>query len=634
MVRLQPRELKFLALLLCIGLAGVWPLPAAALDIFGLKLFEDDTAEQVIADPQPYTVDFRVSGAKDLQAQLQEASSLWTGRDEPASGAAGLLATARADYRRLVAALYAEGYYGGAVSITVDGREADDLPPDADLRDTAAIVVQIATGPLFRFGTTGIANPPPAAAIGTGDDALAFTPGNIARSGAIRAAARRAVEGWRLAGYPKARLAGQDVTADHATRRVDVTLKIDPGPKAVIGAISVDGATDVDAGFIVRQSGLTPGRLYNPADIDRARTRLVDLEVFSVIRIEEAEAVTPEGALPLTIIVQERKPRRVGVGATWSSTDGLGTEAFWLHRNLFGEAERLRLDARLAGIGYPVDTADFNYLFGATFTKPGIFTPETAFVANLTAEHNVLERYTETAISGRLGFTHDFSEEITTEFGINAKRSRVEDPVYGVRDFTLAGLYGGTTFDSRDDAADATQGFYANVLAEPFYETQFGNAALRMLAEGRAYFALDPDKRFVLAGRLKAGGIIGAPVAETPPDKLFFAGGGGSVRGYPYRSIGVEGPGGAVTGGKFLTEASAELRARVTENLGVVGFVDAGYVTAETFAGLAEGTRLGAGLGLRYYTGFGPLRLDLGLPLNKRPGDPDYALYVGIGQAF
>ena len=120
---------------------------------------------------------------------------------------------------------------------------------------------------------------------------------------------------------------------------------------------------------------------------------------------------------------------------------------------------------------------------------------------------------------------------------------------------------------------------------------------------------------------------------EIPPDKLFFAGGGGSVRGYGYKSIGVPGPGGIVTGGRYLLEASLEARYKVTNDIGVVGFVDGGYVAADTFPGLDD-LRVGAGIGLRYYTGLGPLRLDAAVPLNKHAGDPDYALYVGIGQAF
>jgi translocation and assembly module TamA len=156
---------------------------------------------------------------------------------------------------------------------------------------------------------------------------------------------------------------------------------------------------------------------------------------------------------------------------------------------------------------------------------------------------------------------------------------------------------------------------------------------LRTTAEARTYFGFAEDDMFVLAGRLRAGLLLGPDLADIPPDRLFFAGGGGSVRGYGYRSIGVEGPGGTVTGGRYLLEASVEARVRINDEFGAVAFVDGGYVAADTFPGL-EDLRLGAGVGLRYYTGLGPLRLDLAFPLNGRPGDPAYAIYAGIGQAF
>ena len=135
------------------------------------------------------------------------------------------------------------------------------------------------------------------------------------------------------------------------------------------------------------------------------------------------------------------------------------------------------------------------------------------------------------------------------------------------------------------------------------------------------------------AVRLKIGSIFGAPISELPPDKLFFAGGGGSVRGYGYRTIGIP-VGDEITGGRSLMEGSAELRAKVTKAIGLVGFVDAGYVGEEPFPDFAGELKVGVGVGLRYQTGLGPIRLDLAVPLNRGVNDPSVAFYVGIGQAF
>ena len=138
----------------------------------------------------------------------------------------------------------------------------------------------------------------------------------------------------------------------------------------------------------------------------------------------------------------------------------------------------------------------------------------------------------------------------------------------------------------------------------------------------------------VLAGRVKVGTLFGSTIPETPPDKLFFAGGGGSVRGYAYRSIGVDLGGDEVVGGRSLLEGSAELRVRVSPSIGVVAFVDAGYVDPDSWPSFNGDVKIGVGGGLRYYTGLGPIRLDLAVPLEPQENDPSVAFYVGIGQAF
>lgn len=231
-----------------------------------------------------------------------------------------------------------------------------------------------------------------------------------------------------------------------------------------------------------------------------------------------------------------------------------------------------------------------------------------------------------------MGLTQYLFDQLTLDGSAYYERSLFEDD-FGTRNFSLVGLSGGLIWDARDNAQDATEGFYVNVTAEPFYEFYYGNPAFRTTAEVRGYLNVLGDKQLVLAGRARVGALVGPAIDEIPPDRLFFAGGGGSVRGYGFKSIGVDGPGDTVTGGKYLVEGSLEARYKVTNDIGIVAFVDGGYVAADELPGLDQ-LRIGVGAGVRYYTGLGPLRLDVAVPLNKRPGDPDYALYVGIGQAF
>uniref|UniRef100_UPI0040571980 autotransporter assembly complex protein TamA n=1 Tax=Devosia polycyclovorans TaxID=3345148 RepID=UPI0040571980 len=614
-------------------------MPANGFELFGIKFFEDQSevdADAVIVDPQPYFVTFTSSEGGAVEAALRNASALLADEAEPASGAAGLIAKARGDYRRLLAALYGEGYYGGTVSIRIAGREAASLPPDTDLPDPVDVTIAVTAGPLFRFGDVAIVNqaPPTADPYDQVDLPVlrGYGVGEVARSAVILRAEQLALEAWRQQGYAKAEIASRDVVADHATNTVAATITVNPGRLAAFGPVRVSGTTRMNPDFVAQQTGLAVGQEYDPDDLGRAQKRLDRLEVFRAARLEAAESIGSDGLLPYELIVEELPGRRFGVGATYSTVDGLGLEGYHLWRNLFGQAERLRLDARVASIAWPLDTAQFDYFIGGTFTKPGFYHPDVDLVATISAERTIYPKYTETSAGGRVGLSWFFSDELTFEGGASVEIARFDD-AFGTRDFHTAGLYAGVIYDGRDSSIDPTEGWYAAANIEPYFDLRGSNPGARLVVEGRTYFGFGENDPYVLAGRLKAGAVVGPALADIPPDKLFFAGGGGSVRGYAFKSIGVDDGRGNVTGGRYLLEGSLEARAKVTDDIGVVGFVDGGYVAADRFPGL-EDLRLGAGIGVRYYTGLGPLRLDLAVPLNRRAGDPDYAIYAGIGQAF
>lgn len=635
--------------LVALGLVmGGSTMHAHSFELFGIKLWgSKEEVDDTIGEPYRYAIEVSVAPTADEQDNeklLKGASTLWQDREEAASGAAGLLAKARGDYRRLLATLYSEGRYGGTISITIDGREAADLPPDAEIANPANIQLSVDPGPLFHFRETNIVNRAPPTD-NRKDHVVApekagFVPGEVARSGTIVQAGKLSVEAWRQQGYAKATLADRRVEAAHDQDVVDATLVLEPGGKAYYGPVSVTGTERMDPDYVAWMTGLEPGVEYDPDDIKKASDRLARLEVFRAARLEEAEKLGPNGSLPISVIVQERLPRRFGVGGSYSTIDGLGLEAYWMHRNLFGKAERLRFDAKVAGIGETFQPDELTYRVSAGFTRPGVFTPDTDFVSALIGEREVLDAYTRNAITAQVGFTRIFSDELSGRLYMNAGYAKFEDePLFrddpdADRTFITAGFLGGINYDSRDNKTNATSGFYGDVEVEPFYEFNYGNPAVRFVAEGRTYYALDEDARLVLAGRLKIGSIAGPSRSEIAPDKLFLAGGGGSVRGYEYRNIGAEEIDGDPVGGRSLMEASAEVRGKVTNSIGLVAFADAGYVGKDSMPDFSGDIKVGVGVGLRYLTGLGPIRLDVAVPLSPGENDPDFAFYVGIGQAF
>ena len=619
--------------------------PAAAFSLFGIHLWgasEEENRVEVI-DPLTYTVTINVRGpgGEDLQSALESASSLWSDREEPASGTGGLLAKARGDYRRLLAALYAEGYYGPYISIKIGGREADDLSLAQEFPQDVPVAVEVDTGPLFRFGAAEVVNPPPARVsqddeVGT-LDSIGYKTGRRARSAVVTQASALMVEQWRQATYAKAREAEREMLADHADDKLDASITMDPGRPAHYGPTRVVGTTRTDPDFIAFMAGLPEGAPFDPDDLTEGQARLNRLGIFRSLRFEEAPEILPDGSLPMTIRVQDRPPRTIGFGGTYSTIDGLGVSAYWMHRNLMGRGERLRFDASIDGLGASLNPDDYDYNLGVTFTKPGVWTPDTDFITSLVGSKVNYDTYKERSITARAGLQQTFGRFITGDIFVVASRSRFDDD-FGIRHFTTFGLDGSFQYDRRDDKFDATRGYYAAVTAEPFYEAEYGNTALQATLEGRGYLGFLEDRKLVLAARALVGSYVGASIAESPPDMLFFAGGGGSIRGYPYRSIGVSytSPDGEsfTVGGKGLLEASGEVRYRFADNWGAVVFVDTGVVTADSTLSGERDFKTGTGLGVRYYTPIGVLRGDLATPLQPEPGDSRIALYIGIGQAF
>ncbi len=187
------------------------------------------------------------------------------------------------------------------------------------------------------------------------------------------------------------------------------------------------------------------------------------------------------------------------------------------------------------------------------------------------------------------------------------------------------------TYDGSDNLLDPHRGFRLTGRASPelsFNGDIFGY--MKLQAEASAYLPL--GDRVTLAGRGHVGTIAGAAQRDIAPTRRFYAGGGGSVRGYGFQAVGPQAADGTPTGGDSIVEASAEVRVRFGD-FGVVPFFDAGEVDTSLVPRFRN-VRYGAGLGFRYYTGFGPVRIDVATPANPRPGDARVQFYVSIGQAF
>ncbi|MEQ8307438.1 MAG: autotransporter assembly complex family protein [Hoeflea sp.] len=634
-LRVSPCVRSLPAGLLAVALI-IAPMPAHAFEVFGFKLFESGEADRIdIADPLDYSVTLELRGGDpdgSLRADLEAASQLVQGEDRPVSGSVGLIQRANGDFEQLVAALYENARYAGEVRIMLDGRDLADLPPDADLRGRSPVPVriEIVPGSPFRFGQVEVRD---ARGQSLDPDVEGFATGEIARSTAILDAEEALIKQLKASGHPLAEVAGRDVVADHSSDVIDVSLTVDAGPVAPFGQTAVDGAESVDADFIAMMAGVPEGEQYDPETLAAAARRLRALEVFSSVTVREGDGLSANGSVPVDVTVSERKHRYLGLGATYSSTDGGGLEAYWGHRNLFGRAEKFRIEGSVSGLGSTSEAEDMTWRGAALFEKPGVLGPASKFTSRLEVEQENPDAFRRFSVVGAVGLSYELTPEQTVSGGLEVEYAETTDSFNADLETLTLAIPLEYVRDTRDSKLNPTSGTRLSLLVEPAHEFNRGATFVKLRAEGSAYRALDDEKRFVLAGRVAAGAIYGANLSAVPANRRFYAGGGGSVRGYGFQDIGPRDATGKPTGGLSVLESSAELRIRITDTIGVVPFIDAGLVSAGSDFSNAR-FKAGAGLGLRYLTPFGPLRVDVALPLNKEAGDPDYGLYAGIGQAF
>lgn len=569
---------------------------------------------------------FLTPGAsEDLRKQLRGASLVAQTLAAAPVPAGDVMAAARAEYGRLLGALYARGHYSGVISVRVDGREAADVPVLDDPERIDRVEIRVDPGPAFRFSETSIG--PLAGGTELPEE---FAPGQPAPSGVIRDAVGAAVDAWREAGHARAEPSGQDIAANHSSQTLAARVTLDPGPRLRFGPLSVSGNRRVRTERVVAIAGLPEGDWFSTSALRRSAERLRRTGAFRSVALSEAETIAPGGLLPIFATVEEERPRRIGFGAEVSSVEGARLTAYWMHRNLLGGAERLRIDGEIAGLGG--ETGGEDYRVALSFSRPATFTPDTALAFDAKAERLLEPDFDLTSFEIGAGLDHVFSDSLTGKVRVTYREARVEDAA-GTTTFRALTLPASAIWDRRDGKLDPVGGFYLEAGAMPFVGFGSTGSGAKLTLDARGYRAFGAEDRFVVATRIQVGSVLGSALAETPRDFLFYSGGGGTVRGQDYQSLGVTAlPGGVRSGGQHFFGVQTELRSKVTERIGVVAFYDAGYVAADDWGDTFGDWHSGAGLGLRYDTGIGPIRVDLGVPLDDT--SEGVQIYIGIGQAF
>lgn len=611
------------------ALMALVALPALALDTVTVNVIGgDEDLRSKLESSSLLVRDLNEQKAAEKQAQRFR---FWRRNQEPPQppSNAEVLATARSEYKRMISVLYAEGYYGGVINVTLDGREAADISPLSAPESIRNAVVTVRPGPEFKFSEASIGPLAPETRLPDG-----YARGEIARSGVIGDAARTAATSWRDAGHAKATLASEDITANHGASTIASRLTLAPGPKLRFGPTVVSGNKRVRTERIVAIAGIPTGEVYSPEEVNLAAERLRRSGAFRSVSLREAEQIGPGDQIAIEAEVLEDKRRRIGVGAEVSTQEGGRFNAYWMHRNLLGGAENLRFDLDIENIGTTAPDNGVDYKLSGVFRRPATFTPNTDLFFRGNVEREDEPGYVSDTAEIGAGVTYILSDTLEVSAAIDYRASRVED-AFGEREYQMVSFPLNLEWDTRDDEFDATRGFYVDTTLTPFVGVKDMTNGGQLELDARTYWGFGEERRTVLAGRMQFGSLFGPEIPEAPQDYLFFAGGGGSVRGQPYQSLGSGEFDGTIVGGRSYVALSGEVRSYVRGNIGVVGFIDAGYVGAEEFYDGSGNWMSGGGIGVRYKTGFGPIRVDIATPIDGGPDDADAVqLYIGIGQAF
>ncbi|MFC3078363.1 autotransporter assembly complex family protein [Phenylobacterium terrae] len=522
-----------------------------------------------------------------------------------------------------IAVLRSEGYYAHEV--------------EADLTDTEppVPVVRVAPGPRFVVAeprVEWVGEPPQPEVREAAEESLLLEPGAPGRAADVLAAEGRAVAAVQKSGYADVAAAPREVIVDYADSTLRPTFRINSGDLVRLDGLKLVTEGRTNPVWVQRLAPWREGEPYDPEDVAELERRLLDTGVYESVTVALApkEQTTPEGLRPIVVSLADRERRTLELGASYSTTDGAGLEARWTRYNVLGRADTLELLGRLSSIDSRA---------GAELSLPHWRQAQQTLRLGGAVYQVKTDAYDETGAGVHVDVTRRYGKTSYLTVGATLDLSRTDELRRGTlsplgRDLVTATLLGALALDRSDDPLDPKRGWRIEARGEPTLITGEDTLPyLKLQTQGTMYYPLDDEGRTVVAGRLRVGTMVGGSIPEVPASRRFYAGGGGSVRGYAYQAVGPRLEDNTPQGGISLLETSIEVRRKLFGRWGMAAFVDGGAVGTDPFPA-GKDFSLGAGLGLRYDLGFGPIRVDIAVPLDRRTSDAPFQVYLSIGQSF
>jgi translocation and assembly module TamA len=564
-----------------------------------------------------------IGNSEELLKAFHQQSALEANRKKPAN-AAQLERRSRADADLLEELLRSQGYY-----------DANVEPSTTTSGDTIQVLLTAQPGQQYRFGEVSL---PGLEAAGPEAGALrkAFTvhPGDPVDAQKVIAAGLALKTALGEQGYAEAKIGDQDVEINHQTHLATLSLPVTPGPVARFGTISVSGKPPFSARHVQTIARFKPGEKFKQSKVDDLRrgliaTTLVSSADIQLVPVNEGRTVN------LAVKLEPAPSHTIAGELGYGTGQGARLEGSWTDRNFFNPEGALTL----RGV---IGTKE--QLAGINFRRSNFMRRDQVLNLSASASHQKFDAYEARTIqlAGNIERQSNFiwQKKWTWTYGAELLATD-EQGVFDTtgekdtRTFFIAALPVGLGYDGSDSLLDPTRGFRLSGRISPELSAHGGSFTYtRAQFDASAYHPV--SDRVVVAGRVRLGTIVGAGVFDIAPSRRFYSGGGGSVRGYGYQQLGPKDMDGDPIGGRGLAEFGLEARIRLKQfggNFGVVPFFDGGSLTEKALPDF-KNWRFAAGLGVRYYSSFGPIRIDVGVPLNRQKGDGPVAVTVSLGQAF
>jgi translocation and assembly module TamA len=560
-----------------------------------------------------------------LTSQFNSLSALKGGHGK-AGNAAVVAARAREDEALAVRLMKSLGYYDGTATSSIE-----TIPGDAT---KVRAIVSATPGKQYKLGTVTV-NAQPTTPPGLAEAQLPLHPGDPIEADRVQGAEANVALVLPQKGYPFVKIGQRDILLDDVTGTGDYTLPVDTGPRSRFGVFTTEGKLAFDAAHVAVLTRFKPGDLYDNRLTDDLRAALVATGLFATVSVEPVRTgnINPDGTEQVNLLVeQERgKQRSLAVSGGYSTGEGIQLTGSFTNRNLWNPEGALILTA----IGGTQEQGA-----SATFRRSNAGQRHRTVTLTAAADHTQYDAYNAltTTLSGKISYdsTPIWQKKFTYAYGFELVGTN--ESVYdfnanaSVRGtYFIVALPGQVEFDRSDSLLNPTKGYRLKLSISP--ETSVRGAVrpyVRTLLEASYYKSI--GQSLVLAGRVRAGSIDGTDRDDLAPSRRYYGGGGGSVRGYGNQRLGPLDPQGNPVGGRSINEFALEARYRFG-NYGIVPFFDGGNAYESSIPQRSD-LRYGAGIGGRFYTNFGPLRVDVATPLNPRKGDGKVALYISIGQAF